>query len=70
MEILRRFQADADPTTREYYAALILRDHKYQVGCVAWSLDDSILLTASENYIHMWNARVRTGHQCLHRDVH
>ena len=54
-------QSDADPTTREYHAQFVLRDHKYQVGCVAWSLDDSILLTASENYIYMWNAKVRAG---------
>ena len=54
-------QSEADPTTREYYAQHVLRDHKYQVGCVAWSLDDSVLLTASENYIYMWDARVRAG---------
>ncbi|GJE96447.1 WD40 repeat domain-containing protein [Phanerochaete sordida] len=55
--IIWRIGSDADPSTREYHAQFILRDHKYQVGCVAWSLDDSILLTASENFIHMWNTR-------------
>ena len=60
-KLLRVDQSDADPSTREYHAQFILRDHRYQVGCVAWSLDDSILLTASENYIYMWDARVRVG---------
>ncbi|EKM55055.1 uncharacterized protein PHACADRAFT_94848 [Phanerochaete carnosa HHB-10118-sp] len=55
--IIWRIGSDADPSTREYHAQFILRDHKYPVGCVAWSLDDSVLLTASENYIHMWNTR-------------
>ena len=53
-------QLDAHPQTREYRPVHILRDHPYPVGYVAWSLDDSVLLTSSENYIKMWNTRVRT----------
>ncbi|KAJ8078989.1 hypothetical protein PM082_013273 [Marasmius tenuissimus] len=36
-----------------------LRDHPYPVGCLAWSLDDELLLTSSENYIKIWV--VKTG---------
>ncbi|KXN92272.1 WD repeat-containing protein 26 [Leucoagaricus sp. SymC.cos] len=36
---------------------LILRDHQYPVGCLAWSLDDSILLTSAEQHIKLWNAQ-------------
>ncbi|KAI3616667.1 wd domain-containing protein [Moniliophthora roreri] len=32
----------------------LLRDHPYAVGCLAWSLDDKILLTSSENFIKLW----------------
>ncbi|KAG7092657.1 hypothetical protein E1B28_008993 [Marasmius oreades] len=31
-----------------------LREHPYPVGCLAWSLDDTALLTSSENYIKLW----------------
>ncbi|KAF9265565.1 WD40 repeat-like protein [Marasmius fiardii PR-910] len=31
-----------------------LRQHPYPVGCLAWSLDDLVLLTSSENYIKIW----------------
>lgn len=58
MRILMIFQSDKDPNTREYYPQHILREHAYHVGCVAWSPNDSILLTASESTIKMWNARV------------
>ncbi|KAI0306418.1 WD40 repeat-like protein [Multifurca ochricompacta] len=29
--------------------------HPFAVGCLAWSLDDTILLSSSEQYIKMWN---------------
>ncbi|TCD66196.1 hypothetical protein EIP91_001690 [Steccherinum ochraceum] len=51
------WRSDEDPSTRDYHAEHILREHPYSVGCVAWSLDDNILLTAAENYIRMWNTR-------------
>ncbi|THH20764.1 hypothetical protein EUX98_g8521 [Antrodiella citrinella] len=66
--IIWRVGSEADPSTRDYYAQHILKEHPYSVGCVAWSLDDSILLTASENYIRMWNTR--TGGLIRALDTH
>lgn len=51
-------QLDKDPRFRAYSPEFTLSDHEYPVGCVSWSLDDSVLLTASENRITSWNARV------------
>jgi WD40 repeat protein len=34
---------------------LDLRGHPFSVGCLAWSPDDTILLSSSEVYIKMWN---------------
>ncbi|KAF9484688.1 WD40 repeat-like protein [Pholiota conissans] len=34
-----------------------LSDHPYPVGCLAWSPDDSVLLTSAENFVKMWNAK-------------
>lgn len=61
--IIWRKESDTDPMTREYTPVHNLRDHPYSVDCMAWSSDDSILLTASAHYIKMWNTR--TG-ICLH----
>lgn len=61
MRMLTMYQSDRDPNTREYSPQHILREHAYHVGCVAWSPNDSILLTASESTIKMWNARVSIG---------
>ena len=44
----------------DWAAHLLLRDHPYPVGCLAWSLDDSILLTSAEHFIKMWNTKVNT----------
>ncbi|KAF9260213.1 WD40 repeat-like protein [Marasmius fiardii PR-910] len=35
-----------------------LRQHPYPVTCLAWSMDDSVLLTSSENYIKLWDTKV------------
>ncbi|KAJ3559320.1 hypothetical protein NP233_g11293 [Leucocoprinus birnbaumii] len=43
--------------TQDWSPHLILGDHQYPVGCLAWSLDDSILLTSSEQHIKLWNAQ-------------
>lgn len=51
-------QTEKDPSKREYSTAHILRDHPYAVGCVAWSPDDSILLTAADPVIKLWNVKV------------
>ncbi|KAI0273432.1 WD40 repeat-like protein [Gloeopeniophorella convolvens] len=34
---------------------LHLQDHPFPVGCLAWSLDDTILLSSCEQFIKMWN---------------
>ncbi|THU82897.1 WD40 repeat-like protein [Dendrothele bispora CBS 962.96] len=41
----------------DWEAHQILRDHPYPVGCLSWSLDDSIILTSAENIIKMWNTQ-------------
>jgi len=46
---------------------LHLRDHQFPVGCLAWSLDDTILLSSCEQLIKMWNAEVR--HCLMHLEV-
>jgi len=33
----------------------ILPGHPYSVVCLAWSIDDTILLTSSEHFIKLWN---------------
>ncbi|KAH9930616.1 WD40 repeat-like protein [Fomitopsis serialis] len=55
--IIWRVEHDKDPSIREISQQFILRDHPYPVGCVAWSLDDSILLTSAEDHIKLWNTR-------------
>ncbi len=37
---------------------LHLQDHQFPVGCLAWSLDDTILLSSCEQLIKMWNTEV------------
>ncbi|KAL1944438.1 hypothetical protein VTO73DRAFT_2868 [Trametes versicolor] len=69
--IIWRVEFDKDPRFRAYSPEFMLSDHEYAVGCVSWSLDDTILLTASENRITVWNSRsgvrIRTLEQ--HTDV-
>ncbi|OJT04343.1 WD repeat-containing protein 26 [Trametes pubescens] len=69
--IIWRVEFDKDPRFRAYSPEFMLSDHEYPVGCVSWSLDDTILLTASENRITLWNSRsgvrIRTLEQ--HTDV-
>ncbi|KAF8965302.1 WD40 repeat-like protein [Flammula alnicola] len=48
---------NSSSSPQDWAAHLILRDHPYPVGCLAWSLDDSVLLTSSEHFIKMWNAK-------------
>ncbi|KAF8226747.1 WD40 repeat-like protein [Tricholoma matsutake] len=54
--IIWRLGYDAD-STQEWTSHFILRDHPYSVGCLAWSKDDSILLTSAENHIKLWNTK-------------
>jgi len=62
--ILQLPQPEKEPAQREYTQHLVLRDHQYPVGCITWSLDDSMLLTSSDNHIKIWNTRVRPT-KCL-----
>lgn len=53
--IIWRIGLEKDPLTRECTVQHYLRDHNYSVGCLAWSLDDAVLLTSADNVIRMWN---------------
>ncbi|KZV92176.1 WD40 repeat-like protein [Exidia glandulosa HHB12029] len=48
---------ETGPAERECNVDKVLRDHDSPVTALAWSLDDSILLTSSEMVIKMWNAK-------------
>lgn len=49
----------ADPSSAgEWSVVHQLKEHPYPVGCLAWSLDDKILLTCSDNIIKLWNTKV------------
>ena len=50
------FQPNANPDISLH---LHLKDHQFPVGCLAWSLDDTILLSSCEQLINMWNTEVR-----------
>ncbi|KAG8934591.1 hypothetical protein FRC02_009671 [Tulasnella sp. 418] len=50
---------ETDPSIRDCKSIQQLRDHEYQVGIVAWSLDDKVLITGAEQILKMWN--VETG---------
>jgi hypothetical protein len=40
------------------------------VGCLAWSKDDTILLTSAENHIKLWNTRVNDLGACSRREAY
>ncbi|KAI0748620.1 WD40 repeat-like protein [Daedaleopsis nitida] len=69
--IIWRVEYEKHPQSRRVEPVLTLRDHPYPVGCVAWSLDDSILLTAAEHFIRLWNTRTGACMRVLdqHTDV-
>ncbi|KAG6856377.1 hypothetical protein H0H87_005142 [Tephrocybe sp. NHM501043] len=54
--IIWRLSYDAELRT-QWVPHLILKDHPYPVGCLAWSKDDSMLLTSAENLIKLWNTK-------------
>ncbi|PCH37796.1 WD40 repeat-like protein [Wolfiporia cocos MD-104 SS10] len=64
--IIWQVEHDKDPSVREIFPKHILREHKFPVGCVAWSPKDDYLLTASENEIRLWDVERGT---CIARDV-
>jgi WD40 repeat protein len=43
---------------RECSLDKVLRDHPYSVTCIAWSPDDKLLITTSEDIIKLWNVKV------------
>ncbi|KAI6150688.1 WD40 repeat-like protein [Pisolithus tinctorius] len=55
--IIWRIAPDSHPRDRECVVEFILRDHPYPVGALAWSLDDSILLTSADNLILLWDTK-------------
>ena len=55
MELILQYDLDS---VQEWTPHFILRDHPYSVGCLAWSKDDSTLLTSAENHIKLWNTKV------------
>ncbi|KAF9558038.1 WD40 repeat-like protein [Agrocybe pediades] len=58
--IWRRGSSLDSGSPQDWSAHFILREHPYPVGCVSWSLDDSILLTSTDHVIKMWNAKTGT----------
>ena len=55
------FFTPPQPDTASSRDFLTLKDHPYSVGCIAWSTDDSVLLTSAENYIKLWNSKVKAS---------
>ncbi|KAG2158482.1 WD40 repeat-like protein [Suillus bovinus] len=55
--IIWRIGLEAEPSSRDCTVEFILRDHPYPLGCLAWSLDDSILLTSADHLILLWNTK-------------
>lgn len=55
--IIWRIGLEAEPSSRDCIAEFILRDHPYSVGCLAWSLDDSILSTSADHLILLWDTK-------------
>lgn len=55
--IIWRIGLEAEPSSRDCTAEFILRDHPYPLGCLAWSLDDSILSTSADHLILLWNTK-------------
>lgn len=47
----------------------ILDNHPHPVHSVAWSLDDSVLVTSAEQFIKMWNPKVTHLSLCMRRDA-
>ena len=45
-------------SARDWVIHHILPDHIYSVSCLAWSLDDTILLTNTEHLIKLWDTKV------------
>ncbi|KDQ07069.1 hypothetical protein BOTBODRAFT_120606 [Botryobasidium botryosum FD-172 SS1] len=55
--IVWRIGPPSESGNRDCTPEQVFRDHKYEVSCLAWSLDDSILLTSAENIVKIWNVK-------------
>jgi hypothetical protein len=56
---LSKSSLDSDSSLpQDWVTHHILPDHPYSVSCLAWSLDDTILLTSAEHLIKLWNTKV------------
>ncbi|EIN07189.1 WD40 repeat-like protein [Punctularia strigosozonata HHB-11173 SS5] len=55
--IIWKVGPEEDAATRECSQVFVLRDHEYEVGCLAWSIDDKVLLTGADHVITRWNAQ-------------
>lgn len=55
--IIWKIGPETEPSIRQWDTHQVLREHPYPVGCLAWSIDDTILLTSAENIIKVWNAK-------------
>jgi WD40 repeat protein len=57
---LWRCQYETEPSSaaRDWTPHLILQPHPYPVSCLAWSMDDSVLLTSSDQFIMLWDTGV------------
>ena len=59
---LINLQSNLDATpgpTQDWSVHLTLSEHQFPVAYLAWSPDDTILLTSSEEHIKLWNMKVR-----------
>ncbi|KAL5529369.1 hypothetical protein ACEPAG_5354 [Sanghuangporus baumii] len=48
---------EIEPNVRECALEKKLRDHNDPVGCLAWSPNDTVLLTSTDSNIKIWNAK-------------
>ncbi|KAL5490152.1 hypothetical protein ACEPAI_4985 [Sanghuangporus weigelae] len=48
---------EIEPNVRECALERKLRDHNDPVGCLAWSPNDTVLLTSTDSNIRIWNAK-------------
>ena len=59
--VLSKSSVDSGSSSpRDWAVHHILPDHLCSVSCLAWSLDDTILLTSAEDLIKLWNTKVNT----------
>ncbi|KAL5511801.1 hypothetical protein ACEPAH_5019 [Sanghuangporus vaninii] len=50
---------EIEPNVRECALERKLRDHNDSVGCLAWSPNDTVLLTSTDSNIKIWNVKHR-----------